>query len=113
MEIKKFSEQEKNKFYDDYFTQDDITSYRYDVGACATRKAIISKITQQGGAVLEVGTGISSVLFDLQDTFKNKHAFKCSGIDILQQTIARVAHLCNQLGKQVAFLVADAESLTR
>ena len=92
------------KFYDTYFVNDDYHVNRYDVGSFCTRKAIISQITHKTGNLLEIGTGISSLLLDLQK-------FNCHGIDISQKTINFVTCLFKQLNKKASFFTGNAEKL--
>ncbi|MCF7800272.1 class I SAM-dependent methyltransferase [Candidatus Babeliales bacterium] len=92
------------KFYDNYFSGQDFATYRYDVGSFCTRKAIISQISHKSGNLLEIGTGISSLLIDLQN-------FNCHGIDISGKTINFVQNLFRQIDKKAILKVGDATKL--
>ena len=106
MSFEKFSEAGKKIFYDHYFDADDIVSYRYDVGAKATRGAILEKMTIHKGTILEIGTGISSLLLDLQ-----QEPFDCFGIDISEPTITKIKHWFDTVKASAQFFTANAEAL--
>jgi SAM-dependent methyltransferase len=99
-----FSEKTKDHFYENYFDKEQYESYKYDVGAFCTRKAIISKIKHRSGNVLEIGTGMSSLLLDLP-------RFNCYGIDISSTTIEGCKTLFDRLGKKADLRVADAQEI--
>ncbi|MBD3231330.1 methyltransferase domain-containing protein [Candidatus Dependentiae bacterium] len=93
-----------DKFYDNYFGNFDFDVYRNDVGSYCTRKIIINQIKQKTGKILEIGTGVSSLLFDLQN-------FTCFGIDISESTINFTKKLFEKENKKAYFIVADGEEL--
>ncbi|NDD56020.1 class I SAM-dependent methyltransferase, partial [bacterium] len=101
-----FNPDNKQHFYDHYFDRElpDNEVYQYDVGSYCTRRLICSHLHQRQGAVLEVGTGVSSLLADLQQ-------FACFGIDISPRTIEGVRRLFAQKGLQADLRVASAELL--
>ncbi len=102
---------EKNKhdkstpaFYDHYFDTSDYDVFRGDVGGFCTRSAIIKKITHTSGNLLEIGTGISSVLEDTPQ-------FKRYGIDISEKTVNQIQGYLKQKKVDAQILVADAQAL--
>ncbi|MCK4650950.1 class I SAM-dependent methyltransferase [Candidatus Babeliales bacterium] len=104
MKRQKFSESSKKTFYENFFPSDDYESFKYDVGSYCTRKLIISQIKHNSGNLLEIGTGISSLLLDLQN-------FNCYGIDISTNTINKVKEQFQKLKKQASLHVCNAEKL--
>ncbi len=99
----------KNDFYNNYFSSADYNVFRYDVGSFCTRKLIISQIRNPKGKLLEIGTGISSMLSDIKNS--KKLNFDCFGIDISETTIDTVKKQFDTLGIKAELKVADAENL--
>ncbi|MFA6527508.1 MAG: class I SAM-dependent methyltransferase [Candidatus Babeliales bacterium] len=91
-------------FYNNMFVHDHYEVHRHDVGSYCTRKEILSAIAHTSGSVLEVGTGISTLLEDLP-------TFQRFGIDISPTTIDRVHHIFNHKGIVADVRVADATHL--
>jgi ubiquinone/menaquinone biosynthesis C-methylase UbiE len=100
----KFSENKKKVFYEDYFSLSDYQAFRNDLGSVCTRNIIRSQITKDTGNLLEIGTGISSLLEDLQQ-------FNCYGIDVSEKTIRTIKTQFQRLGKKAHFSICDAEKL--
>jgi ubiquinone/menaquinone biosynthesis C-methylase UbiE len=109
MEAQKDIISKKHDFYDSYFSSADYNVFRYDVGSFCTRKLIISQITHKHGALLEIGTGISSLISDIKNS-KDLN-FDCFGIDISATTITTVKNQFDKLGISVELKTADAENL--
>ncbi len=110
MNTSNFTESEKrNNFYNNYFSSADYNVFRYDVGSFCTRKLIISQIKHKYGTLLEIGTGISSMLSDIKSS--KKLNFDCFGVDISDTTISTVKKQFDALGIKAELKVADAESL--
>ena len=101
---KKNSETSKNTFYEQYFDADDYDVMRNDVGSFCTRSFILKHLTHTTGRILEVGTGISSILQDLPN-------FERYGIDISEATIKKVDHHFKNQKIPATFIVADAQSI--
>lgn len=101
--MEKNSNKEKS-FYDHYFDQADFEVFRFDVGSFCTRKCIIDHISKSSGNLLEIGTGISSLIIDLQK-------FSCTGVDISETTIAKVKSQFATLGISADLIVTNAEQL--
>ncbi len=95
---------ETHEFYEKYFDKNSYESFKYDVGAFCTRRAILRKVTVTTGTALEVGIGIASLLEQLQN-------FDCYGIDIAEKTVVATDHLFKEKGLRGSFLQADATSL--
>ncbi len=100
----KFQEQESQKFYDHYFDTADYEVFRHDVGSFCTRSIIIKQIKHHYGSLLEIGTGISTMLEDLPQ-------FQRFGIDISENTVAQVRNHFEKTGIDAQVTVANAESL--
>jgi len=97
--------QEKTvKFYNNMFAHDTYEIHRYDVGSYCTRQEIIKNIKHTSGSVLEIGTGISTLLEDLPN-------FNRFGIDIAPDSIKRVQKIFNQRRIDATLQVADATKL--
>ncbi|KKQ11040.1 MAG: class I SAM-dependent methyltransferase [Candidatus Babeliales bacterium] len=110
MNTSNLTESEKrNNFYNNYFSSADYNVFRYDVGSFCTRKLIISQIKHKYGTLLEIGTGISSMLSDIKSS--KKLNFDCFGVDISDTTISTVKKQFDALGIKAELKVADAESL--
>ena len=115
MKKSNFTESEKhvsdkeNAFYNNYFSSADYNAFRYDVGSFCTRKLILSQIKHTHGNLLEIGTGISSMISDIKSS--KKLNFDCFGVDISDTTIATVKNQFATLGINAELKVADAESL--
>src|SRR3972149_1211730 len=92
------------EFYDAYFNASDYEVFRYDVGSFCTRKIILQHLEHRNGNLLEIGTGISSMLEDLQ-------GFKCHGLDISAKTIAQVENKFKEKNIKAYLHVANAEHL--
>jgi ubiquinone/menaquinone biosynthesis C-methylase UbiE len=99
-----FNERKKKVFYEEYFSPSDYHVFRNDLGSVCTRKIILSQITKKTGNLLEIGTGISSLLEDLQH-------FNCYGIDISEKTIHDIQTQFKRIGKKAHFFICDAEKL--
>ncbi|MFH1461676.1 MAG: class I SAM-dependent methyltransferase [bacterium] len=91
-------------FYEKYFNNNDYISYRYDVGSYCTRKIIISNISKKNGNLLEIGTGISSILQDIKN-------FDLYGIDYSQNAIDFTQKLLNNINIKASLAVGNAEKL--
>jgi ubiquinone/menaquinone biosynthesis C-methylase UbiE len=109
MEAQKDTMPKKHDFYDSYFSSSNYNVFRYDVGSFCTRKLIISQINHKHGALLEIGTGISSLISDIKNS-KGLN-FDCFGIDISATTISTVKKQFDELGIRAELKVADAENL--
>jgi ubiquinone/menaquinone biosynthesis C-methylase UbiE len=103
------SSKKSNNFYNNYFSSADYNVFRYDVGSFCTRKLILSQIKHSHGSLLEIGTGISSLISDIKSS-KN-FDFDCFGIDISDNTISTVEKHFNELGISAKLKVADAEQI--
>lgn len=101
---KKFSEESKIVFYENYFNNDDYDVFRNDVGSFCTRKIILKHIANKTGNILEIGTGLSSLLEDLP-------SFNRYGLDISTNTISAVKNIFDNKGILANFIVADAEKI--
>ncbi|MBU4269329.1 class I SAM-dependent methyltransferase [Candidatus Dependentiae bacterium] len=99
MENKNFSD-----FYENFFNISDYNSYRYDVGSFCTRQLIISNIKQTSGNLLEIGTGISSIIQDLNN-------FNCYGIDYSKNAINFTEQILKKLNKKANLTIGNAEKL--
>lgn len=100
----KFQEQESQEFYNHYFDTADYEVFRHDVGSFCTRSIIIKQIQHRQGTLLEIGTGISTMLEDLPQ-------FQRFGIDISDNTVAQVHNHFQKTGVNAQVLVADAQAL--
>ncbi|MFH1254455.1 MAG: class I SAM-dependent methyltransferase [bacterium] len=110
MKPSNFTESEKrNDFYNNYFSSADYNVFRYDVGSFCTRKLILSQIKHKYGTLLEIGTGISSMLSDIKNS--KKLNFDCFGVDISDTTISTVKKQFDTLGIKAELKVANAENL--
>lgn len=97
--------QAKNvNFYNTMFAHDDYEVHRYDVGSYCTRNEILKTIKHAAGTVLEIGTGISTILEDLP-------TFKRFGIDISPDSINKVTQIFTNKGINADVRVADATQL--
>lgn|GEM_PF-2648089 len=101
---KQFQEEESQQFYDHYFDTADYEVFRHDIGSFCTRNIIIKQIQHQQGTLLEIGTGISTMLEDLPQ-------FERFGIDISDNTVAQVRNHFQKTGINAQVMVADAQSL--
>lgn len=91
-------------FYNNMFAQDTYEIHRYDVGSYCTRQEIIKSIRHTSGTVLEIGTGISTLLEDLPN-------FEKFGIDIAPDSIKRAQQICKERHINANLQVADATKL--
>lgn len=91
-------------FYNNYFKNSNYNSYRYDVGSYSTRNLIISNISKQSGNLLEIGTGISSMLQDL------KH-FNLYGIDFSENATSFTTKVLANLNIKATLTTGNAEKL--
>jgi SAM-dependent methyltransferase len=91
-------------FYNNMFAQDTYEIHRYDVGSYCTRQEIIKSIRHTSGTVLEIGTGISTLLEDLP-------TFDRFGIDIAPDSIKRAQQICKERHINANLQVADATKL--
>lgn len=91
-------------FYNAMFAHDDYEVHRYDVGSFCTRHEIIKMIKHPSGSVLEIGTGISTLLEDLS-------IFKRSGIDLSPESVSKVQAVFAQKKIVADIRVADATDL--
>lgn len=101
--------EKRNDFYNNYFSSADYNVFRYDVGSFCTRKLIVSQIKHTHGNLLEIGTGISSLISDIKSS-KNLD-FDCFGVDISDTTITTVKKQFDTLGTKAELKVANAECL--
>lgn len=104
MRVNKITENNSTDFYENFFKNSNYNSYRYDVGSYSTRKLIISNISKKSGNLLEIGTGISSIIQDLNN-------FNCHGIDFSKNAINFTSNLLKKLNKKATLIVGDAEKL--
>ncbi len=104
MQKMKFTENQKDNFYDSYFESNDHDVFRFDVGSFCTRHIIIKSIKHTNGNLLEIGTGMSSLLEDVPQ-------FNRFGIDISANTIDMVQRYFKQKNIPATLCVADAESI--
>lgn len=91
-------------FYNKYFEGENYLLYKYDVGAFCTRGAIKKLIKSKNGNLLEIGTGLFPVLFDLPQ-------FNCFGVDISKSSVEKNIKLANKLKFRANFEIANAEQL--
>jgi len=91
-------------FYNNMFAQDTYEIHRYDVGSYCTRQEIIKSIRHTSGTVLEIGTGISTLLEDLP-------TFDRFGIDIAPASIKRAQQIFKDRHVTANLQVADATKL--
>jgi ubiquinone/menaquinone biosynthesis C-methylase UbiE len=94
----------QQQFYDHYFDTANYDVFRYDVGSFCTRNFIIKNMQNTTGRLLEIGTGISTLLEDLP-------LFERHGIDISPKNIEIVTAIFQQKNISVNLKVADAEDL--
>ena len=98
-------EQQKGvMFYNNMFAHDHYEVHRYDVGSYCTRQEIIKSIQHTSGTVLEIGTGISTLLEDLP-------TFERFGIDLSPESIKRVQDIFSRKNIKATLSVADATKL--
>ncbi|MFH1644678.1 MAG: class I SAM-dependent methyltransferase [bacterium] len=91
-------------FYNKYFEGENYLLYKYDVGAFCTRGAIKSLIKNKVGNLLEIGTGLYPVFFDLPQ-------FNCFGVDISKKSVDQNIELAKKLNFKAEFKIANAEKL--
>ncbi len=89
-------------FYDNYFKNEHYVSYKYDVGSFCTRRFIRDRIKSKSGRLLEIGTGLYPILFELPQ-------FESFGIDISASTIKKNKRLAEQEGINASFIVTNVE----
>ena len=94
----------QNYFYENFFNNSNYNSYRYDVGSHSTRKLIISNINIKSGNILEIGTGISSILQDLKN-------FNLYGIDYSNNATNFTKNILNKLNIKASLTTGNAEKL--
>lgn len=91
-------------FYNNMFAYDQYEIHRHDIGSYCTRNEILKTIQHKMGTVLEIGTGISTIL-------ENMPTFKRFGIDISSVTLDRVKQIFKHKKIDADLRVADAIQL--
>ncbi|MBD3273509.1 methyltransferase domain-containing protein [Candidatus Dependentiae bacterium] len=104
MKKREFLGNNNEDFYENFFENKNYISYRYDVGSYCTRKLLIENISKKTGNLLEIGTGISSILQDINN-------FNLYGIDFSKKATDFTSNLFKKIGKKANIIQGNAEKL--